>query len=160
MEITACGAESSCDVLVFRVVPIAELSPLPQSCTSALQALWAVSDNVAPEPLGPFTCWPLVPWSSLLLVLGTGTAGSSSLRLALLSWPLLSHTSTGLEGPAREEFRVCHSCKPHTKKYPYPRDENGWYSCLFWSESWIQESPVPTEWASDKYGFTFLKLFN
>lgn len=68
----------------------------------------------------PFTCWGLpVPWSSLFLVLEhrhcwelLSKAGSAVLAIAV------KYFTQVLEGPARKEFIVCYSCKPHKKMLP------------------------------------------
>lgn len=125
----------------------------PQSCTSAL---WAMGHNVAPEPLGqPFHLLAFGSW----VIPGTG---SSSLKLALLSWQLLSNTSHRAWRSCQERVQyVLELWATHKEILPIQVMKLADILYQFCSEFWIQESPEPIESvASDKCGFTFLKLIN
>lgn len=128
-----CGAESGCACACIYVVPIAKLSPLPQpqwglpqSCTSALQALWAGGDKVAPEPFhllafgslvipapcaGHRHCWQLL-----------SKAGPAVLAIAVKYFPQGLKVLPG-------KSSVCARAVSHTQKnITYPSDEIGWFS--------------------------------
>lgn len=124
-------------VLLFCVVPLAKLCPLPQpqvglpscwSCPSALQALRGEGDNVAPELLGQAFHLRGLPAPGALLSLVLEHRHCCPGKCCQI-------LHTGLEGPARKEFCVFYSCKPQAKKYCLSKWWNWQIFCISFRQS-------------------------